>query len=131
MKKNIVQKVIFGAAALLLLAACTQDELAGDGTQLPEDKYSLKISSVSLSAEVTDEPWGASHTPQTRAAENPDGNSSFWEEGDEIQVQIDNNTPDTYVLHTDGTVDEEKSRPVYWTSTAFHTLSSPRAVAPA
>lgn len=56
MKKNIVQKVIFGAAALLLLAACTQDELAGDGTQLPEGKYPLEIASVTMSVEESKQP---------------------------------------------------------------------------
>ena len=101
------------AALLLLLAACSQDETIGDGNTLPEGKYPLQIASVSLSAEVADEPWGASHAPQTRVAEDTDGNSSHWKSGDEITVQLGDKTT-TYNVNSDGSL-TLKGEQLYWT----------------
>ncbi len=117
MKNNLLQKMIFGATLLLAAGGCTQDDDLG-GNTLPEGKYPLEIASVSLSAEVTDEPWGASHAPQTRVAENPDGKSSTWTDGDKIYVQVGNGTLGTYVLNADGTIDASQSQPAYWGSNA-------------
>ena len=39
---------IIPAAALLLLAACTQDEPGGQGNELPYGEYPLQISGVTL-----------------------------------------------------------------------------------
>lgn len=90
MNKNILSGMIFGAA-LLLLAACTQDDPMGDnGTTLPEGVYPLEISSVTLSAEISSQPWGAG-APQTRVSENnPDRNSSKWDGDETFYVQLDN-----------------------------------------
>ena len=38
--------------AVLLLSACSQDELAEQGTTLPEGEYPLQIGSVSITAEA-------------------------------------------------------------------------------
>lgn len=116
MKKNILQKMIFGAALLIAAGACTQDELAEDGNTLPEGKYPLEIASVSLSAEVTDEPWGASHAPQTRVGENANGNSSAWERNgtEQIGVQIGSGTAGTYTLNSNSITGNP---PAYWLST--------------
>lgn len=102
------------AALLLLLAACSQDETIGDGNTLPEGKYPLQIASVSLSAEVADEPWGASHAPQTRVAENTGGNSSHWEIGDEITVQLGDKQTTTYEVNSDGSLTLTGEQ-LYWT----------------
>ena len=118
MKKNLLQQMIFGATLLLAAGGCTQDELAGDGTQLPEGKYPLQIASVSLSSQVTEQPWCASQVPQTRVVESADGGSSEWKEGDKIQVQIGNGTLGTYVLNADGTINTDQSQPAYWDSKA-------------
>lgn len=104
MDKNILNKWIFGAA-LLLFAACTQDDELTDGKvqDLPEGKYPLEIASVSLMAESSAEPWGA-NAPQTRVSENTtDGNSSKWTNGDGITVQIDgdNTSTGTYKVQVD------------------------------
>ncbi|WP_018666009.1 fimbrillin family protein [Bacteroides gallinarum] len=80
MNKNILSGMIFGAA-LLLLAACTQDELTEQGDTLPEGVYPLEISSVTLDAEVSSQPWRADG-PQTRVSENTGENSSKWDGGD-------------------------------------------------
>lgn len=87
MNKKILSRMIFGAA-LLLFAACSQEEF-DNGTTLPEGVYPLEISSVTLDAEVSSQPWGVD-APQTRVSENPDRNSSKWDGGETIYVQLDN-----------------------------------------
>ena len=97
--------------ALLLLSACSQDELAEQGTALPEGEYPLQIGSVTLSAEVSGQPW-------TRVAEDAtDGKSSVWEwNGTEtIRVQLGDETAD-YTLNADQNLITD--RQLYWTSTA-------------
>ena len=69
---------IIPAAALLLLAACTQDELGGQGNELPYGEYPLQIGGVTLDVESSAEPWSA-EGPQTRVAENDNGTGSVWE----------------------------------------------------
>ena len=101
-------------ALLLLLAACTKDELADDA-RLPEGQYPLQIAAVTLSVEGGEaQPWGA---PQTRVSEIADGTGSVWEwDGSEmIGVQLGDKTT-TYTLNTDHTLLAD--RQLYWTSTA-------------
>lgn len=135
MENKILNKCIFGAM-LLLLVACTQDELAdGIGTSLPEGKYPLQIGSVSITADVDAQPWSAG-VPQTRVSENPDGNSSHWDNGDKIKVQIGNGTPGTYTYQDDGSlIVAEGDAPAYWASKAdgqsilaWHTSSGSKTV---
>ena len=67
---------MYGLVAALLLSACSQDEPTEHSTTLPEGEYPLQIGSVSLTAEVNEQPW-------TRVSENPtDGMSSVWKDGD-------------------------------------------------
>ena len=108
-KKNIL---LSGVAVLLLAAsACTQDELADD-TRLPEGEYPLQIGSVSLTAEVSEQPW-------TRVSENQaDGMSSVWKDGDKIGVHIgDNEETGIYVVNVDettGNITVTPEKAVYW-----------------
>ena len=104
---------IIPAVALLLLAACSQDELDRQGTALPEGEYPLQIGSVTLSAEVSGQPW-------TRVAENAtDGESSEFEDGDAITVSL-NGENTTYTKN--GTWTTEKT--LYWKSTASATVTA-------
>lgn len=106
--------MIFGAA-LLSLAACSQDEITDDNA-LPDGKYPLEIASVSLTADVDEQPWGTK-AAQTRVTENTDGTGSVWQEGDKIKVQIGNGTPGTYTYQSNGTLTvADGDRPAYWTS---------------
>ncbi len=106
--------MIFGAA-LLSLAACSQDEIMDDNA-LPDGKYPLEIASVSLTADVDEQPWGTK-AAQTRVTENTDGTGSVWQEGDKIKVQIGNGTPGTYTYQSNGTLTvADGDRPAYWTS---------------
>ncbi|WP_455608807.1 hypothetical protein [Bacteroides rodentium] len=124
MNRHSLIKTILGATAILLLAACSQDD-AFDGNTLPEGKYPLQISSVTLDAEVGEQPWSASHVPQTRVAENPDGNSSVWEwngtEKIDVQLYADGDVA-TYTLNTGNTLSADKT--LYWKNTQPTTVTA-------
>ena len=114
---------IIPAAALLLLAACTQDEPGGQGNELPYGEYPLQISGVTLDVESSAEPWSA-EGPQTRVTEdNTDGKSSVWEwNGSEmIGVRLGNETA-TYTLNAGKNLITD--RQLYWTSTAPTTVTA-------
>lgn len=113
--------------AALLLSACSQDELAENSTALPEGEYPLQIGSVTLTAEVSEQPW-------TRVSENPtDGMSSVWKDRDKIGVRIgDNEETGIYVMNVDAegrVVGVTPEKPVYWkdkqpaTITAWYPLN--------
>lgn len=110
-------RTIFGAALLFAFAACTQDELADDnGASLPEGKYPLEIGSISLAAEVDEQPWRAG-APQTRVSENDDRNSSHWDVGDVIYAKTDGaQEAGTFrIENAQGSLTVQK--PTYWTKT--------------
>ena len=114
---------IIPAAALLLLAACTQDEPGGQGNELPYGEYPLQIGGVTLDVESSAEPWSA-EGPQTRVAEdNTDGKSSVWQwDGSEmIGVRLGNETA-TYTLNAGQNLITD--RQLYWTSTAPTTVTA-------
>lgn len=115
MDNKILNKWIFGAA-LLLFAACTQDELTDGTDTLPDGMCPLQIASVTMEAICSQQPWGAD-APQTRVSESEDGNSSVWQNGDKINVQIGNGTPGVYT-YTDGKLEvADGDAPAYWAST--------------
>ena len=68
---------VIGLMAALLLSSCSQEELGEQGMALPEGEYPLQIGSVTLTAEVGEQPW-------TRVAESTDGMSSVWKDRDKI-----------------------------------------------
>ena len=114
---------IIPAAALLLLAACTQDEPGGQSNELPYGEYPLQIGGVTFDVESSAEPW-SEEGPQTRVAEdNTDGMSSVWEwNGSEmIRVQLGDETAD-YTLNAGKTLTSDKQ--LYWTSTAPATVTA-------
>ena len=109
--------------AAILLAACSQDELAEQGNTLPDGEYPLQIGGVTLDVESNAEPWSA-EGPQTRVAEdNTDGKSSVWEwNGSEmIGVRLGNETA-TYTLNVDKNLITD--RQLYWTSAAPATVTA-------
>ena len=107
-------------ALLLLLAACTKDELADDA-RLPEGQYPLQIAAVTLSVEGGEaQPWGA---PQTRVSETEDGMGSVFDADDPFTVQIDGSTETaTYTVQADGTV--ISNAPLYWSDHNTHTVNA-------
>ena len=102
---------VIGLMAALLLSACSQDELVENSTALPEGEYPLQIGSVTLTAEVSEQPW-------TRVAESTDGMSSVWKDGDKIGVRIgDNEETGIYVVNVDettGNITVTPEKAVYW-----------------
>ena len=102
MKKYRLFSTIYLVAALLL-SACSQDELAENSTALPEGEYPLQIGSVSLTAEVSEQPW-------TRVAESTDGMSSEFKAGDAIGVSLNGETA-TYTYNGNTWTSET---PLYW-----------------
>ena len=107
-------------ALLLLLAACTKDELADDA-RLPEGQYPLQIAAVTLGVEGGEaQPWGA---PQTRVSESGDGTGSVFSAGDRFAVQIDGKEEvGTYTVQDDHTVRAET--PLYWYDRNDHTVTA-------
>ena len=110
---------MYGLMTALLLSACSQDEPGENSTTLPEGEYPLQIGSVTLTAEVSEQPW-------TRVSENPiDGMSSEFKAGDAIGVSLNGETA-TYTY--DGTAWTSEA-PLYWkdkqpaTITAWYPLN--------
>lgn len=106
---KIVSKMIFGAA-LLLLVACTQDEMPGDGNTLSEGKYPLEIASVTMDVTHSQQPWGA-NVPQTRVSENLDSMSSKWDGNETIHVKLGNQETTYEVANANGSL----NLTLYWT----------------
>ena len=102
MKRNRLFPAICLVAALLL-SACSQDEPTENCTALPEGEYPLQIGSVTLTAEVSEQPW-------TRVAESTDGMSSEFQAGDAIGVNLNGETA-TYTY--DGSAWTSET-PLYW-----------------
>lgn len=101
MNRNFKRIACFMATALLL-TACAQDEMTEQAGTLPEGKYPLQIASVTMDVTHSEQPWGAKNVPQTRVAEDNDGNSSHWTDGDKIGVRIGNETEiGVYVVNVD------------------------------
>ena len=104
MNKDRWKKLMYGLVAALLLSACSQDEPTENSTALPEGEYPLQIGSVTLTAEVSEQPW-------TRVSENQaDGMSSEFQPGDAIGVSLNGETA-TYTY--DGTAWTSEA-PLYW-----------------
>lgn len=97
--------------AAILLAACSQDELAEQGNTLPDGEYPLQIGSVSITAEASEEPW-------TRVSESTDGKSSVWETNDEFYVKFEGSDEVGIYKITDAATGAVKPvKPIYWKST--------------
>lgn len=97
--------------AAILLAACSQDELAEQGTALPGGEYPLQIGSVSITAEASEEPW-------TRVGESTDGQSSVWKGGEEFYVKFEGSDEvGIYKITDAATGAVEDVKPIYWKST--------------
>jgi len=118
---NKLTKVTQIATIALSLSACSNEELAE--RLLPEGKYPLEIASVTMKAEVSEQPW-TRNTPQTRVAESADGNSSVWEwnGSEQIGIQLyENGNAAAYTLN-DGKTISPSDKPLYWNNTAPTTV---------
>lgn len=125
MKRGILRhKSALWLITALALASCSQDELAEQGTALPEGVYPLEIASVTLDVEGSAQPWGVD-APQTRVSETDDRNGSTWDwDGTEqIGVQLyDGGDEAIYTLTEDHTLSAD--RPLYWKDTQQATVKA-------
>lgn len=116
-----MKHILFFMLAAFAFAACTQDELAEQGTALPEGAYPLQIGGISITAESSEQPW-------TRVAENEtDGMGSHWTGGERIGVRIgDNEETGIYIINVDdaGNVTVTPETPVYWKNTQSATVTA-------
>ena len=119
-KRHSIHVLLAAAALLLVMAACTKDELA-DGDRLPEGQYPLEIARITLGVEGGEaQPWG---TPQTRVSEIADGTGSVFDAGDLFAVQIDGkDETGIYIVQDNNTVKAET--PLYWSDTGEHTVTA-------
>lgn len=117
-KRHSIHLLLAAAALLLVMAACTKDELA-NGDRLPEGQYPVEIARITLGVEGGEaQPWGA---PQTRVGEAGDGTGSVFSAGDRFAVQI-NGEVGTYTVQDNNTVKAET--PLYWSDTGEHTVTA-------
>lgn len=123
MKPNRFLAAICLLATALAVGSCTQDSLTdGNNIPLPEGKYPLQITGITMTALPDSEPWDANtdHAPQTRVSENNDGNSSKWNNDDNIKVRIGTNgTESTYKVAVSGSTVtglNPTGTPLSWTS---------------
>ena len=117
-KRHSIHLLLAAAALLLVMAACTKDELA-DGNRLPEGQYPLEIARITLGVEGGEaQPWGA---PQTRVSETVDGTGSVFSAGDRFAVQI-NGEEGIYIVQDNNTVKAETL--LYWSDTGEHTVTA-------
>ena len=104
---------MYDLVAVLLLSACSQDEPGENSTTLPEGEYPLQIGSVTLTAEVSEQPW-------TRVSESTDGMNSEFQPGDAIGVSLNGETA-TYTY--DGTAWTSEA-PLYWKDKNYATVTA-------
>ena len=105
-----------GTVAFRLLAGRTGRARHG----FARGEYPLQIGGVSITAEVSEQPW-------TRMTESTDGQSSVWTGGEQIGVRIgDSEETGIYQINVDdaGNVTVTPITPVYWTNTQPATVTA-------
>ena len=94
-----MKHILFLALAAFALASCTQDELAEQGTALPEGKYPLEFTAR------------VSGNLQTRATVD-----DIWDSGNNIVLKI-NNGDTEYIYQYDGALWNALGNTYYWQNT--------------
>ena len=94
--------------AAIALTACTQDELAEQGTALPEGAYPLVFTAVQLPPTEL----------QTRVAD--EGNTTEWEDNDQIVVSMGGKQ--AIYTYKGGTWSSDS--PLYWENTTQQTVTA-------
>lgn len=103
-----MKHILFLALAAIALAACTQDELAEQGTALPEGAYPLVFTAVQLPPTEL----------QTRVAD--EGNTTEWEDNDQIVVSMGGKQ--AIYTYKGGTWSSDS--PLYWENTTQQTVTA-------
>lgn len=91
--------------SLVIIASCTQSGIMEEGTELPEGKYPLVISSVTISGDGG-RPRGA------KVVENESGNSVWdWDGSEQIRVYLGGDTA-LYTLNPENILSSDRT--LYW-----------------
>ena len=118
-RQNILKTAIM-LAATLLIAACTNDEMADSQPEtLPEGMYPLTFTATQADVVAS---------PQTRVTDSDeDGiHKSKWTDGDQIKVVVSeggNDMETTCTLKNDGSI-ESYTPPVYWKTNQESTINA-------
>ncbi|EIY66571.1 Fimbrillin-like protein [Bacteroides ovatus CL03T12C18] len=118
MKRSILRhKFALWVIAALTLASCSQDELAEQGTSLPDGMYPMTFTAVQAMPEST---------PQTRVSESANGVNSKWDGGEVIKVTVSGTGND---METDCTLDgsgniTDYNPQLYWQNTNDATVNA-------
>lgn len=120
MRRSILQTKFYLLSVLLSLASCSQDELAEQGTALPDGMYPMTFTAVQVAPE---------NTPQTRVSDYDEGSEhkSKWTKGDKITVIVSKDGG--YTEETTCTLDEngkitEYSPQLYWQTTENYDINA-------
>ena len=113
-----MKHILFLVLAAFALASCTQDELAEQGTALPEGAYPISIASVQV----------AEALPQTRITETADGMGSAWAGNDEwINIKVtgggNDNATDCMLNPINGTIVLSLNY-MYWNTTNSSSINA-------
>ena len=103
-----MKHILFLVLAAIALTACTQDELAEQGTALPEGAYPLVFTAVQLPPTEL----------QTRVAD--EGNTTEWEDNDQIVVSMGGKQ--AIYTYKGGTWSSDS--PLYWENTTQQTVTA-------
>lgn len=117
MRRSILQTKFYLLSVLLSLASCSQDELAEQGTPLPDGMYPMTFTAVQVAPE---------NMPQTRVSEDTDGTSSRWDGGEVIKVTVSgtgNNMETTCTLDENGDITAYNPQ-LYWQNTNSVTVNA-------
>lgn len=117
MRRSILQTKFYLLSVLLSLASCSQDELAEQGTILPDGMYPMTFTAVQVAPE---------NMSQTRVSDNTDDLSSQWEDGDVIKVTVSGTGNDKETACTlDGSGNITDYNPqLYWQNTNSVTVNA-------
>lgn len=118
--RRSIQTKFYLLSVLLSLASCSQDELAEQGTALPDGMYPMTFTAVQVAPE---------NTPQTRVSDYDEGgeHKSKWTKGDKITVIVSKDGG--YTEETTCTLDEngkitEYSPQLYWQTTENYDINA-------
>lgn len=116
MKRRLLRhKFALWIITALTLASCSQEELAEQGTPLPDGMYPMTFTAMQVAPE---------NMPQTRVSDS--GNTSSWSVGDQIHVTVtqSNAKQETIcTLDASGNITEYNPQ-LYWQNTSDATINA-------
>lgn len=116
MKRRLLRhKFALWIITALTLASCSQEELAEQGTPLPDGMYPMTFTAMQVAPE---------NMPQTRVSDS--GNTSSWSVGDQIHVTVTQSNAKQETICTLGASGNitEYNPQLYWQNTSDATINA-------